>query len=75
MAAKKNSNAEGKVKIYITPDGGDPVYTGCINGVVYRFNKGQWVEVPEFLAKHIEITNQILSEGEQFSKAAENVEI
>lgn len=39
-----------KVTVFIAPDEKDPMWRGCINGVDYKFPKGELIEVPEPLA-------------------------
>ncbi len=43
-----------KVTVFIAPDEQDPMWRGCINGVDYKFPKGELIEVPEPLAFLIE---------------------
>lgn len=39
-----------KVTVIIAPDEKDPMWRGCINGVDYKFPKGEIIEVPEPVA-------------------------
>ena len=56
ISTKRAIAASPKVQVYIAPDGKDPMWRGCINGVDYKFQKGEVIEVPEPLADLIRNT-------------------
>ena len=61
-----------KVTVFIAPDEKDPMWRGCINGVDYKFPKGEMIEVPEPLAKLIENSTRMQRIKAQHEKALED---
>jgi len=53
MNTKKAIERAEKVTVFIAPDERDPMWRGCINGVDYKFPKGELIEVPAPLAEVI----------------------
>ena len=64
--------AAPKVMVFIAPDEKDPMWRGCINGVDYKFPKGEMIEVPEPLAKLIENSTRMQRIKAQHEKALED---
>ena len=50
LTTKEKIAAQPKVTVYIAPDENDPMWRGCVNGVDYKFPRGQLIDVPETLA-------------------------
>ena len=64
--------AAPKVMVFIAPDEKDPMWRGCINGVDYKFPKGEMIEVPEPLAKLIENSTRMQRIKAMHEKALED---
>jgi len=64
--------AAPKVLVFIAPDPQDPMWRGCINGVDYKFPRGEMIEVPEPLAKLIENSTKMQRIKAQHEKALED---
>ena len=69
---KKAISEAPKVTVFIAPDEQDPMWRGCINGVDYKFPKGELIEVPEPLAFLIENSTKMQRIKSQHEKALEN---
>lgn len=65
----KKLKAEPKVKIIIAEDGGNKYWEGGINGHFFRIKRGEYVEIPESLAKVIEQSARTMRQGEELVKA------
>ena len=50
LSTKEQIARSPKVWVIIAPDEKDPMWRGTINGVDYKFPKGQMIEVPEQIA-------------------------
>ena len=72
MTTKEKIAAAPKVMVFIAPDEKDPMWRGCINGVDYKFPKGEMIEVPEPLAKLIENSTRMQRIKAQHEKALED---
>jgi len=72
MTTKEKIAAEPKVTVFIAPDEKDPMWRGCINGVDYKFPKGEMIDVPESLAKLIENSTRMQRIKAQHEKALED---
>jgi len=64
--------AAPKVLVFIAPDQDDTMWRGCINGVDYKFPRGEMIEVPEPLAKLIENSTKMQRIKAQHEKALED---
>ncbi len=53
LSTKERIAQEPKVMVIIAPDEKDPMWRGAINGVDYKFPKGEMVYVPEPVAEII----------------------
>lgn len=53
LSTKERIAREPKVMVIIAPDENDPMWRGTINGVDYKFPKGEMVEVPKPIAELI----------------------
>ena len=64
--------AAPKVVVFIAPDPQTPMWRGTINGVDYKFPRGEMIEVPEPLAKLIENSTRMQRIKAQHEKALED---
>ena len=58
-----------KVWVIIAPDEKDPMWRGCINGVDYKFPKGEMIEVPEPVADLIRHSSRMQELKKQHEEA------
>jgi len=65
----KKLKKEPKVRIIIEKDGGNQFWEGGINGHFFRIKRGEYVEIPESLAKVIEQSARTMRQGEELVKA------
>lgn len=69
LTTKEKIAAQPKVTVYIAPDERDPMWRGCVNGVDYKFPRGQLIDVPETLADIIRSSTRM----QEIKKAHEQV--
>lgn len=69
LTTKEKLDAQPKVTVYIAPDEHDPMWRGCVNGVDYKFPRGQLIDVPETLADIIRSSTRM----QEIKKAHEQV--
>ena len=59
LSTRERISKEPRVMVFIAPDEKDPMWRGCINGVDYKFPKGEIIEVPESIADLIRNTTRM----------------